>query len=461
MLSRFVRAQLLVFSVVTIFAMAVMFVKYVKVPAMFGLGTINVVIQLPSSGGLYKHANVTYRGTTVGEVQSVQLTEEGVEATLTIEDDVSIPASISAQVKSVSAIGEQYVDLVPQQNISAERLHEGAVISLSDTTVPQEVGPMIEQANNLVSSISNTKLRALVDNAFAAFGGTGSDFQKLIDSTRLFVQEANKNSEVTLELINNSDLLLDTQISSRDSLREWTSQLAVFTDQLRANDQQLNDIIEHGPSTASTARGFFEQLEPTLPLLLANLVSVGEVSVIYHKSIEQLLVLFPPLTSMLFTAAANGPAGEGALVDFHLQLNDPPACTTGFLLPEQRRDPSDTSLAVLPNDLFCKVGQSDPVSVRGARNLPCMEVPGKRAPSPSLCRDPQGYVPLGTNPAYGPPQPTDKLWSGATAARQYDPKTGKFTGPDGKIYTYLNALPDQEVKGGESSWQEFLIPAVS
>jgi phospholipid/cholesterol/gamma-HCH transport system substrate-binding protein len=43
--------------------------------------------------------------------------------------------------------------------------------------------------------------------------------------------------------------------------------------------------------------------------------------------------------------------------------------------------------------------------VRGARNYPCQEFPGKRAPTVQLCRDPNGYVPIGTNPWRGPPIP--------------------------------------------------------
>ena len=43
--------------------------------------------------------------------------------------------------------------------------------------------------------------------------------------------------------------------------------------------------------------------------------------------------------------------------------------------------------------------------VRGARNYPCQEFPGKRAPTVQLCRDPKGYVPLGSNPWRGPPIP--------------------------------------------------------
>ena len=45
-------------------------------------------------------------------------------------------------------------------------------------------------------------------------------------------------------------------------------------------------------------RQLIERLQPTLPILLANLVSVGQVAVTYQNDIEQLLVVFPkPVTA--------------------------------------------------------------------------------------------------------------------------------------------------------------------
>ncbi len=79
--------------------------------------------------------------------------------------------------------------------------------------------------------------------------------------------------------------------------------------------------------------------------------------------------------------------------------------STGFIPPPEIRSPADTTLRELPTDLYCKTAQNDPAVVRGARNYPCQEFPGKRAPTIQLCRDPKGYIPIGTNPWRGPPVP--------------------------------------------------------
>ena len=79
-LHRRVKIQLAVFSVIALVALAVMSLHFVKLPAMlFGVGRYTVKMELPQAAGLYSTGNVTYRGTEVGRVQSVHLTNTGVE----------------------------------------------------------------------------------------------------------------------------------------------------------------------------------------------------------------------------------------------------------------------------------------------------------------------------------------------------------------------------------------------
>ncbi len=316
---------------------------------------------------------------------------------------------------------------------------------------------MLDQADVLLASISDTRLQTVVDEAFNAFNGSGPDLQRLIDSTRLFVQEANANSAPTKQLLDELGPLLDTQVVTSDSIRSWTQDMVTFTDRLRTSDPDLRALMEKGPGAAAEAEQLLQDLKPTLPLLLANLVSVGEVGVIYNAGIEQILVLYPPMTTALITAAGSGPAEDGAVVDFHLQLHDPPPCLAGFLPPDQwRSPPADESMVDSPGDLFCKLPQSDPNSVRGARNVPCMEYPpGRRAPpTPDECRT--GYQPeYLDNPWNGPPTPVASAGdvppqpasysegSGAAAPAggdraPIDPATGTYIGPDGTVYRHAD-----------------------
>ena len=74
MLDRLTRIQLAIFAVVTVITVAIMAIFYLRLPAAMGIGTYHVTANFVAGGGLYKNANVTYRGVAVGRVESVGLT---------------------------------------------------------------------------------------------------------------------------------------------------------------------------------------------------------------------------------------------------------------------------------------------------------------------------------------------------------------------------------------------------
>ena len=109
-------------------------------------------------------------------------TPTGAKATLSLSTSPKVPADLTAEVLSVSAVGEQYVDLRPRTD-SPPYLHDGSVIAVRDTTIPQPVGPMLDQVSALVNSIPKTKLGQLLDESFQGFNGSGYDLGSLFDSS--------------------------------------------------------------------------------------------------------------------------------------------------------------------------------------------------------------------------------------------------------------------------------------
>ena len=63
------------------------------------------------------------------------------------------------------------------------------------------------------------------------------------------------------------------------------------------NDPQVRTLLRHGPGAADEASRLLNQIKPTLPMLLANMTTFGQVAVTYHPSLEQVLVLLPPFVA--------------------------------------------------------------------------------------------------------------------------------------------------------------------
>ena len=406
MLTRFVRIQLVIFTIVGTIGVIVMVLWYIQAPTLLGIGRITVTLELPAAGGLYRFSNVTYRGVQVGKVTAVGLTSHGAKATLSLGASPKIPADLTAEVGSISAVGEQYVDLRPRTD-SPPYLRDGSVIAMRDTTIPQQVGPLLDRVSALVDSIPKNKLGQLLDESFRGFNGSGYDLGSLFDSSARISGDLNSVADRTRTLTEDSVPLLDSQEQTTDSIRVWARSLAGVSEQVATDDPQVRTLLHTGLEAANEASRLLEQIKPTLPVLLANLTSIGQVGVTYNPSLEQLLVLLPPWVASLQAAApTRNPTGI-PLADFHFNLEDPPVCTTGYLPQSQWRSPADTTTIDTPDGLYCKLPQDSPIGVRGVRNYPCMGHPGKRAPTVEICDSDKPYVPLATREHVFGPNPLD------------------------------------------------------
>ncbi|OBH08205.1 MCE family protein [Mycobacterium sp. E1747] len=479
-LNRLIRIQLTVFVVVSLVAASIMIFGYLKAPALlFGIGRYTVTMQLPRAAGLYQRANVTYRGTEVGRVTDVRLTDTDVAAVLSLKSGINIPADVEAQVHSQAAIGEQYVELVPRSD-RGPALRNGDVIPLDHTTVPPDISTLLDATHLGLQAIPHDDLKTVIDESYLAVGGLGPELSRLVRGSTALAIDARAHQDELTSLIDQSKPVLDSQADSADAIRGWAAHLATITRGFQGQDAALAGILRKGPAAADEARSLIERLQPTLPIVLANLVSVGQVALTYQPNLEQLLVLTPEMVAELNAVEIPNlnTKNKGAYLAFDLNVNLPPPCLTGYLPPQQQRTQVNEDYPDRPaGDLYCRVPQDSPIDVRGARNLPCETRPGKRAPTVKMCESDENYVPLndGFNwkgdpnatlsgqdiPQLAPgsvPAPASPATGAAPppiAAAEYDPATGTYYGPDGHAYTQSD-LAQQAPK--HKTWQSMLIP---
>jgi phospholipid/cholesterol/gamma-HCH transport system substrate-binding protein len=479
-LSRPVWTQLAVLAAITVVAIGVMAFGFVNVPALFGIGRYTVTVDLPAAGGLYPTSVVTYRGTEIGRVKSVDVTRDGVRAVLILNSATAVPSDVKAAVHSRSAVGEQFLELTPQTDATADdahKLRDGDVIPVGKAQIPADIGSLLDATNRALQAIPQDNLRTVVDEADKAVGGLGPELSRIVDGSTSLAIEAGKSVDQIGQLIDQSPPVLNSQVQTADSIASWAQRTAAITGQLKAQDTAFADLLNQGGPALEEGRALLDRVAPALPVLLANLVSLGDIAVTYRNDLEQLLVLFPQGTAVM-SAIAVADSGvkqayRGIYLDFNLNLNLPPPCNTGFLPVRQQRSPSDQDYPERPaGELYCRVPQDSDLNVRGVRNIPCETKPGKRAPTAELCESDEQYVPLndgynwkgdpnatlsgqgvpqyapGTDPRLPPPPGVAPV-----AAVPYDPATGDYIGPDGKRYTQADLAHPQN-----KTWQSMLVP---
>lgn len=443
LLTRMIKTQLLIFVTLTVVALVVLSLGYLRLPTYAGIGMYRMYANLPNSAGLYETANVTFRGTTVGKVLAVEPTEQGARVTMDIDNSTKLPVDTVANVHSVSAVGEQFLDLVSTEN-TGQYFKDGDTITKG--RVPAEVGPALDAAQRGLAALPEEKISVLLDETAKAVGGLGPSLQRLVDGTQALAGDFRENLPAVTDLVENSGPIIDSQVNSRDAISQWAANLNTIAAQTAEKDAALRSGLQQAAPTADQLNAVFSDVRESLPQTLANLEVVIDMLKRYNKNVEQVLVVLPQGAAIAQTATIFAPEG---LLHFGLGINIPPPCLTGFLPASQWRSPADTKTEPLPSGLYCKIPKDAPNAVRGARNYPCADVPGKRAATPRECRSEEPYVPLGTNPWYGDPnQIVDCPAAGARCTQPVNP--GQVI-PAPSINNGMNPLPASQLPPPETT----------
>ena len=421
MITRTVKAQLLAFATVTAVGVSYVGAEYTGlVDEVLDRG-YTVRADFADSGGIFPGAEVTYRGVPVGRVGALRLTGAGgVSVALDIHDGTPrIPADTLAVVADRSAVGEQYVDLQPRAS-HGPYLLDGSAIPRGNTRVPLPTTDLVLSLDRLVNSVGKDDLRVTVDELGKAFSGTGPNLSRLVDSGNALVESASESLPQTISLIEDSRKVLRTQADQGSSIKSFAHDLALLTAQLKSSDGDLRKVIGNATPAAQEVNSLLRSTGPRLSVLLANLISGGQVTLAHLPGVEQALVTFPALVAGSYTVVP----GDGT-THFGLVVNadDPPPCTQGY--GTTRRDPSDTGTRAANTDARCTAPRGSKTSVRGAQNAP-----GARAASGGA-----------NQAAYITP---------------YDPETGTATGPDGRPVE-IGSTGGQQTVFGKESWQWLLV----
>lgn len=362
-----VKLQIGVFLLIALVGVSYVGARYVGLGRVFGSSGYVVTVQLADSGGLFTNAEVTYRGVAVGRVGPMRLTADGLEADLDIDPDApAIPADLEAVVANRSAVGEQYVDLRPRGE-DGPFLAAGSVIPRSATRTPPPVDGLLTNLDAFAKSVPTGSLRTVVDELDLAFNGTGPDLQVLLDNAKAFTASATEHLPQTEALLDSGLTVLNTQAQQGGAIRSFATDLRALAERLKDSDPDLRRLIGVSPQAAEQVSALLRESGPNLGVVLANLLTTGNILVSRLNGLEQIAVTYPIVVGGGFSVAKGD--GTGAHFGLALNLFDPPTCTVGYEGTTIRQG-TDTTPAELNTGAYCALARGSATGVRGAQNAP-------------------------------------------------------------------------------------------
>lgn len=318
-MSRSILARIIALLVVT--ALGVYYIAFDAIGVKLTNQPYTVQVMMPTAGGIYSEAYVTYRGVEVGKVSALHLHENGVVADLAINHGVKIPADVTASVRELTAAGEQYMDLAPPTaTVTAATppgpyLHGGSVIPRDRVTIPVSVGTLLNTVNSLVNSLHASDLNTLSSALATGLENAGADLHSIIVNGDTLVTALQSAIPGTTQLINAGNTVLSTFNGTSNEFENFSANLNSLSAQVAKSNSDLIALLKNGAVASQTLAQFLAQNgDPTVSLIndLAATTDVAYARQAAVKALFQVLPLFSSDVAMVTT---------GGQIRFELTFN--------------------------------------------------------------------------------------------------------------------------------------------
>ena len=366
MIRRSTKIQLAVFAAITLVTVSILSARFVGLTDKLIGGSYLVSADFADSGGIFTGAEVTYRGVTVGKVEQLHLTKDGVLVQMRLDRGTQVPKDTLAVVENRSAVGEQYLDFQPRHT-GGPFLDAGAVVPRADTRTPLRVDNLLLHLDNTVKSVDRKQLATVIDELGTAFGGSGPDLQRLLDSGDALTRSATSALPETKKLIDDGRIVLDTQRASSGHIKDFIGNFADLSDTLRTSDPDLRLVLDRGVVASRELDGLIKDNQTPLATLLSNFVTIGQVTTSHIDGIRQMLVTYPDVVAGGYTVVPGDGTAHFGLV---LNADNPPACTQGYGGTHRIGPDQTTNLPPLNTGARCTLPRGSASLVRGAQNAP-------------------------------------------------------------------------------------------
>ncbi|OBH04576.1 MCE-family protein MCE3A [Mycobacterium sp. E2699] len=223
-------------------------------------------------------AKVKLRGVEVGQVASIGTDVKAAELQLKLQPNAFkyLPSNLEAEIKSTTAFGSKYVDLIVPEHPSPTPLKPGAVLHSRNVTV--EVNTVFENLQSVVQAIDPAKMNSIL-SAFA-------------QSVR------GKGERIGQAIVDANDILLTVNPRMDTIHRDWRlfgKTAAIYSDAA----QDILSILDSATTTSATLTENQRSLDALL--LSAAGFSQAGISVIGRNetNIVRSVNLLDPTTALL------------------------------------------------------------------------------------------------------------------------------------------------------------------
>lgn len=307
----------------------------------------SVYAQFKDAGGVFTNQEVTYRGITVGQVGEMKVTETGVEIELKIDKDFDeIPKEdIEARVMFKSAVGEQFIDLLPGTDEEPYLEHDDE-IPVEQTSIPVSTQALLSTLEAVLRGVPPEDLKGAIDALGIGLTGRGPDIATILESSATLAELFAERAPEVQNLLRNGTKVGRSFVASRKDFAQAIEQLVIVSESLSGSRGDLERLLRGSNTTSDELVRLLQEYEPGINKFIHEFAILNEIQAEHADDINQMFLYLPTALNNVIKAFEPGTG----LIRFGL-VNDSNnhACSYGT----ERRRPSDRSRKLPPKNAGC------------------------------------------------------------------------------------------------------------
>ncbi|MFQ2840851.1 MlaD family protein [Mycobacterium paragordonae] len=317
-----------------------------------------VTVQLPESGGLLPNQDVALRGVRIGSVDSLQITDRGVNAVASITSQVRIPANAAVHVSALSPAGEQYINFEAESD-AGPYLHDGSVIGLDRTTVPVSLAQLLGDADGLLAQVDPRKLELIKKELSLSKEGPGK-LAAIVDGGTMLLSTLDSVLPETTSILRTSRVVLTLAADKNAGLAATTVDLNRTLSGIARMRDGYRRLTAQTPQALSAIDSLFADNSETMVALLGSLATASQ---LLYLRVPALNALFPDYRGSVLDAVASSFHDHGVWATAELY----PRYACDYGTPSHPPSAADYYEPFMYT--YCR-GDDPGVGIRGAKNAP-------------------------------------------------------------------------------------------
>ncbi|GAA4471582.1 MCE family protein [Rhodococcus olei] len=250
-------------------------------------------------GGIYPGSKVTVLGVPVGTVTEVDPQGTTVRVTMTMPDDVVLPADASAYVLNPSVISDRHIELGPTYR-GGPTLADGAQIPPERSHAPIDFDGLMGSLSALTEAVGgNGQVGDLLTKAADGWRGRGEQFNEAVRNLSAATGVVGARAEDIGALVTNLDGLMAALDARQVSLDALVSDLGAVGDEWAARGVDLTGPLQDLRVVLDQVNTFMSRHGDEVGTVADNVRVLGDTVAANQAGLAEFMDLVPLLMQNL------------------------------------------------------------------------------------------------------------------------------------------------------------------